>query len=421
MQDEVLRLISAIFNDEISRIFGWAIVFVFIGAIGALWWAKAKNSMLIPLVANAPSIMTSVGILGTFFGIFLGLLDFDISEINKSLPQLLDGLKIAFGSSIMGLTGAVLFRLIRSVIPNKASQEDPGLLEISDQFGKLSKELEQIKHESMLSNAQFSHFQRSFDQFSDDLSKTFSQALIEELRSVIREFNEKMGEQLGENFAKFNEALEKLLKWQESYKQQLQELSGFYDDALKGINVAITDLRDIAISASVFSEHIQKLNNTVDNFATSERELSDKLETFSNIKEKAEEAFPVIQEMIEVSMQSMLNTSEQFSGLGELTEKTIKELKEQMIRSLEESREDQQLIIEQTREAFATAVGEARQEMQDAVKTMDEGIREHINQILTEMAQNMSGITQHLVNDFEGLVAAFKELRAELKETRDNV
>ena len=54
------------------------------------------------IVANAPATMTSLGILGTFFGIFLGLLDFEISNINKSVPELLDGLKVAFGSSIMG-------------------------------------------------------------------------------------------------------------------------------------------------------------------------------------------------------------------------------------------------------------------------------------------------------------------------------
>ena len=44
----------------------------------------------------------SFGILGTFMGIVLGLVNFDVDDIQGSIPQLLEGLKFAFTTSIAG-------------------------------------------------------------------------------------------------------------------------------------------------------------------------------------------------------------------------------------------------------------------------------------------------------------------------------
>ena len=52
---------------------------------------------------NAASILTSVGVFFTFFGISIALFVFDAEDINKSVPELLSGLQLAFVSSVAGL------------------------------------------------------------------------------------------------------------------------------------------------------------------------------------------------------------------------------------------------------------------------------------------------------------------------------
>ena len=47
---------------------------------------------------------------GTFFGIFLGLINFDTNKLNQSILLLLDGLKIAFFTSIVGMAYSLAFR-----------------------------------------------------------------------------------------------------------------------------------------------------------------------------------------------------------------------------------------------------------------------------------------------------------------------
>ncbi len=62
-------------------------------------------------VANVPSVLTSLGIFGTFVGIAWGLYGFDANDIEGSIPTLFDGLTTAFWSSIVGIGGAVAIKL----------------------------------------------------------------------------------------------------------------------------------------------------------------------------------------------------------------------------------------------------------------------------------------------------------------------
>src|SRR6516164_11385286 len=56
---------------------------------------------------KAPPFLTTLGILGTFTGIALGLLDFNVSEVQKSVPALIEGIKTAFWASAWGILCAL--------------------------------------------------------------------------------------------------------------------------------------------------------------------------------------------------------------------------------------------------------------------------------------------------------------------------
>lgn len=47
-------------------------------------------------VENIPSIISTLGVLGTFYGITTGLIYFNSDDLDTSIPELLDGLKTAF-------------------------------------------------------------------------------------------------------------------------------------------------------------------------------------------------------------------------------------------------------------------------------------------------------------------------------------
>ena len=47
-------------------------------------------------IQNRSEVAVSLGILGTFSGIVIGLIGFNVNDIPGSVPTLLDGLKFAF-------------------------------------------------------------------------------------------------------------------------------------------------------------------------------------------------------------------------------------------------------------------------------------------------------------------------------------
>ncbi len=104
------RILTQISATDITEIFIYAIGIIFILAIlfSLLRWFQRFTQY-------APTLMTSLGILGTFVGIVIGLLGFDTSNIDGSIPELLDGLKTAFITSICGLIGAICFNFIDSL------------------------------------------------------------------------------------------------------------------------------------------------------------------------------------------------------------------------------------------------------------------------------------------------------------------
>ncbi len=70
------------------------------------------------------SIIVSLGVLGTFIGIMLGLWEFNTHDIKASVPQLLEGLKLAFSTSIMGMGLSVLLSILQAKQVQQ-SQDDP--------------------------------------------------------------------------------------------------------------------------------------------------------------------------------------------------------------------------------------------------------------------------------------------------------
>lgn len=83
----------------------------------ALWaWLYTKNADAEKLrrkertIDALPSVVSTLGVLGTFFGITYGLYHFDVNDLTASVPKLLDGLKTAFFTSLCGMLGSLLLR-----------------------------------------------------------------------------------------------------------------------------------------------------------------------------------------------------------------------------------------------------------------------------------------------------------------------
>lgn len=78
--------------------------------------SKSKNHKLKHYAKQSPAILATVGIFFSFCGITYGLMGLDLSpeHIKDSIPNLLDGLKVKFIASLMGIGASIIVRVTQS-------------------------------------------------------------------------------------------------------------------------------------------------------------------------------------------------------------------------------------------------------------------------------------------------------------------
>lgn len=88
-------------------------LFVILGLSGWAYFylSSQNNDQLLAKrhwIETIPNAISTLGVLGTFLGITVGLVGFDTQDLQTSIPQLLNGLKTAFFTSLAGMLGSLL-------------------------------------------------------------------------------------------------------------------------------------------------------------------------------------------------------------------------------------------------------------------------------------------------------------------------
>lgn len=391
------RLFQNMVDDPISRVF---VITIAIAWILGLMWLNSNEPKRQAYVELTPQLLTSIGIIGTFSGIVLGLLDFNV-YVQESIDNLLSGLKIAFGTSILGLGSSVLFRLLRPVLSKNNVKEDLGAAEIvaelqninkaltGDQENSLASELQKLRAQTadtaIATKDGFTDLGRKFDEFSETMSEAFSKAIIEELNNLIRDFNEKLTEQFGENFKQLNSAVEKLVQWQDNYREQMNKLEQSLSLAISGIEASNQSMAKIEKATEVIPSHLEKLPDIYERFKAEFDGLEQAMGAFAKTRERAVDAFPEI-------------------------ERNVLALTESFRKSTDEQGRLQQEMLNGLQSSFNETVSNANNAMSDAIGQLDQAIQDEIERVINLMSTNLSGITQQFVSDYEPLLEAHKRL-----------
>ena len=233
-QNPIGQILSAAFENEVSLTFATIIFALFSIALFRHFTSRSDRPSLI--ASASPALLTTIGVLGTFVGIFIGLVNFDVGNIDKSVPLLLEGMKVAFVTSILGMGSAVFLRVTYAAVPRKALAESVGPEEIYSVLTDI-----RDGQNSALSE---------FRQFAETMAEDNSKALIEALEQAIRDLNTHiylLNEQFGENLKQLNEAVGALLSWQDQYKDHVEKLTDQLQRSLDGIESETRSLSVLGI------------------------------------------------------------------------------------------------------------------------------------------------------------------------------
>lgn len=437
----------------IAGLFAFSLFLLFINQ-----WKTFTNS--------TPGLLTSIGILGTFVGVVIGLLEFNPSDIDASIELLLNGLKTAFITSLAGMAAAIIYRILGSIISplhirrqEKKLKIDVGpgdiLKALTDQsehlFGLHTTVQGQEQHftalkqaiagdeESSLagqmklirSDANDNHRNalKAFDGFSselwrnlDNLSKVLAESataqIVDALEKAITNFNEELREQFGENFKALDASVEKLVTWQKNYGQQVKQMTEQYGQGVKAIDDVKDAVATIGNETKAIPDTMGQLKEVLQTNQHQIQELSRHLEAFKAMRDQAISAIPEMQKHVESTVNEIAKAADEASkGYQSLVNDTsavqetfVQEL-EEMQKALKSTVND--LVQQQTQEMdkhFAKLEqqvidisNKSGESLNTNVERIDKALEQEMNQVFKLMGERLAGISRKFADDYERL------------------
>lgn len=327
------------FTWILNSVFFFAILYAFVKAKSGL------NSDRSNYVEYAPSLMTSLGLFGTFLGIFIGLLQFDSKHIDGSIEQLLGGLQTAFVTSLIGMGFAICFKIIQTSYLDKNNQnndENSSTDEISPQdiysilknqhteLSLISKGIGGNDERSLVGQIQMLRtdvndfrsglFKRQerfeeelwsrMESFAKMLSKSATQQVIEALKEVIVDFNNNLTEQFGDNFKLLDESVKKLVEWQANYTVQIEAMTRLYEQGVDSISATKVAVQAIKEETARIPTDMQALGEILTVNQNQIAELERHLDAFVKMRDHAVIAVPQIQSKLEELGRQLINGAE---------------------------------------------------------------------------------------------------------------
>lgn len=451
------HLFQSIDSTLVTNIFIWAVIFVFCAA----WWCDHKN-IHSKFREYAPTLMGALGILGTFIGIIIGLLNFNTESIDTSIPVLLGGLKTAFITSIIGMFFAIFFngldafffankrRMLEENTPElvtpehihqELKEQNKHLVKLiagmsGSEEGSIVAQIKLMRNEiSDTSRAQIdnhSNFSNKLwdqlQQFADLMAKGATEQIIDALRQVIIDFNNNLTEQFGENFKALDNSVKKLVDWQENYKTQVDQMSEQYQQSVESLvetRQAVAGIweecKEIPLAMSELRDVLQVNQHQIS-------ELSRHLETFVAIRDKATNVLPEIQtKMTEVGELLRLGAANVSASL-EQTSQQILINADSMRVALDEGTEGFRESVTQTQQAFASMAHDVSNSSEtltstlgDTIKEMKQSGDEFLKSLEThsrELHRNMEQNTTNVIDMFSNTGEKFNQ---QLSSNADNM
>lgn len=246
--------------------------------------------------ALGPAILTTLGIFFCFAGIAWGLVHFDPHDVRTSVPLLLQGIRTAFWSSVVGIFWALTLK-IRVVLFGDASVAASGAQEGSS-VDDLARLLAQVDRSVAVGNERLGGLSQALERYEQNIAEANSKALVSALTVVVRDFNTKLNEQFGDNFKQLNAAVARLVVWQDQYEKQLEASIAQESATRESMSEATSRFTDVVNMTSEFAAVARSLQGTVDTLHSQSEQLARALMVLSGLIVEIEEGLPVIEKRI---------------------------------------------------------------------------------------------------------------------------
>lgn len=397
------------------------LTWVFIGVISVLLLYFHGPVYSAHTANYTPSILTSIGIFGTFLGVALGLADLDTGSIQSSVPALLEGLKTAFWTSIAGLLGAltIKFRYAVASMRVRAHREAKQTATMDDLAWHLERisnhlateEAEPVssllkqQHDAQM--AQQKQLESTIRNYQADMTEANQQALQQAIGHVMREFNTRIEEQYGENFRQLNQAVGQMVTWQKEHRESIEALVESNRQSAESAKLGAESFERLIQQTRSFTSVAEDMEALLSTLQTQSENLREYLSTFSNLVVDAQQGLPQLETRI-------LQLTEGMQQLVETQGKQMRTLLEGSATDIRDTVKNvSDVLLEGTERAQQNMGAQLTQLLErndKQMQQMDQALEAELNRAMKSFGYQLTALSEKFVNDYTPLTDKLHDL-----------
>jgi hypothetical protein len=405
------------------------LTWVFIGVIGVLLLYFHGPVYSAHTANYTPSILTSIGIFGTFLGVALGLAEFDTTAIQSSVPALLEGLKTAFWTSIAGLLGAlsIKFRYAVATMRVRAHRESRQTATMDDlawHLERISNHLATedaepvsslLKQQHDAQMAQQQQLESTIRHYQSDMTEANQQALQQAIGHVMREFNTRIEEQYGENFRQLNEAVGQMIVWQKEHRESIETLVQSNRQSAESAKLGAESFERLIQQTQSFTSVAEGMEALLSTLQTQSENLREYLSTFSSLVVDAQQGLPQLETRI-------LQLTEGMQQLVETQGKQMRMLLEGSATDIRDTvKQVSDVLIdgtERAQQSIGTQLTRLLERNDEQMKQMDQALEDELNRAMKSFGYQLTALSEKFVNDYTPLTDKLHDLVRMAEQTK---
>ena len=243
------------------------------------------------------NIASTIGVLGTFVGISIGLWKFNPNDITSSVPLLLSGMKIAFATSIIGMAASIFMKYIAL-----KNEDEENIYDIMELFNTMIAESRNVNNTLIENQKQTENVLNKVSEIwashQENLTVELKSEILNLNNNTISKQEELIGEfkKLGECFTLLNSGVNNLLTWQENYKETIENTTKELEIVIQTIHNADESIESISKNSSLIKENNEKLSEVLKEINKTQNVIIESNKSIIEISNTAKESIPQINE-----------------------------------------------------------------------------------------------------------------------------
>lgn len=309
-------------------------------------------------VRLAPTIFTTLGILGTFVGISVALFKFDPNDLQHSLPAFLNGMKTAFYVSLFGVGSSLIIKLRYAAfgIPDRFLSKDPDpgtelvrhqitlhrLLsggESSDERLPLSVQLAALRRET---REGLGSIAKTLESYLSKTAENNSRALVDALKKVVEGFQSKLDESTQSSMKDLAQAVKEIVVWQENYRDAMPKITEELVKMAASMQTIGESQKAYAAQSEIFKMFFEKQGEVLKKMDSERTRVETSLNAFMKLLESMGRSLPELDKSLR----------EFFTKTGE----TVRSETEKILAQMEKASETLTQNIDKNRSDFERAL-----------------------------------------------------------------